>query len=80
VYIFETNAASITMTGLISLSNGGSGVYIHSFYDLAKISILSGLFMGNSGYGIDVDRTGSNYPILTGTSYFGNDTGNLFIH
>jgi len=80
VYIFESNGASITLTGLTSLSNGGSGVFLHSLYELAKISILSGLFMGNSGYGIDVDRTGSNYPILTGTSYFGNETGNLYIH
>lgn len=80
VHIFETNGALITLTGLISLSNGGSGVYIHSFNEFAKISILSGLFMGNSGYGIDVIKI-STYPlVLTGTSYFGNDTGNLFIH
>ena len=80
VYIFETNGALITLTGLTSLSNGGSGVYIQSFYEFAKISILSGLFMGNSGYGIEVIKT-SAYPlVLTGTSYFGNDTGNLFIH
>ncbi len=80
VYIFETNGALITLTGMTSLSNGGSGVYVHSFYELAKISILSGLFMGNGAYGIDVDRTGSNSPFLTGTSYFGNETGNLYIH
>lgn len=78
--LVNTNALTVTMNGLVSLSNEGSGIKITSNNALAKISLLSGLFMGNGDYGIDVDRTGSNTPILTGTSYFGNETGNLFIY
>ena len=79
--LINTNALTVTMNGLVSLSNDtGSGVKITSNNSLAKISVLNSLFMGNGAYGIDVDRTGLNNPILTGTSYFGNETGNLYIH
>jgi hypothetical protein len=79
--LINTNALTVTMNGLVSLSNDtGSGIKITSNNSLAKISLLNSLFMGNGAYGIDVDRTGLNNPILTGTSYFGNETGNLYIH
>jgi hypothetical protein len=79
--LIHTNALTITMNGLVSLSNeSGSGIKITSNNSLAKISLLNSLFMGNGAYGIDLDRTGSNALILTGTSYFGNTMGNLYIH
>jgi hypothetical protein len=78
--LINTNALTVTMNGLVSLSNGGSGIKITSNNPMAKISLLYSLFMGNDNFGIDLDKTGSNYPILTGTSYFGNETGNLYIH
>jgi len=80
VIIEDTNAASVSISGLISLSNDGSGVRIVSQNSLAKISLINSMFMANLGYGIEIVKISSSKPILTGTVYFGNVAGNLYIH
>ena len=79
--LINTNALTVTMNGLVSLSNGGSGMKITSNNSQAKISLLNSLFMGNIGHGIEIKRPGLLTPFLTGSSYFGNGTApNLFVH
>ena len=79
--LINTNALTVTMNGLVSLSNGGSGIKITSNNSQAKISLLNSLFMGNIGHGIEIKRPGLLTPFLTGSSYFGNGTApNLFVH
>ena len=79
--LIDTNALSVTMNGLVSLSNEtGSGINLTSKNELAKISLLNSLFMANGAHGIDLDRSGTNPLVLTGTSYFGNTDMNLYIH
>jgi hypothetical protein len=79
--LVNTNALTVTMNGLVSLSNGGSGIKITSNNSLAKISLLNSLFMGNIGHGIEIKRPGLLSPFLTGSSYFGNGTApNLLVH
>lgn len=77
----NTNGLVVSMNGVVALSNEtGSGIKILSKNAIAKISLLNCLFMANGAYGIDVDRSDAYSLNLTGTSYFGNVTGNLFIH
>ena len=44
--LINTNALTVTMNGLVSLSNGGSGIKITSNNSQAKISLLNSLFHG----------------------------------
>ena len=72
-----TNAAVVNLTGLISMSNGYSGIEINSWNPVAKISLLNGMFMANQLNGVEIHRITSPTPVypvvLSGTIYFGNN-------
>jgi len=80
ILIDDTNAALLTITGLVSLLNSDSGVRIVSQNTQAKISLVNSMFMANDVYGIEIVKTSPSMPILTGTVYFGNASTNLYIH
>ncbi len=49
-----TNAAVVNLTGLISMSNGYSGIEINSWNPVAKIWLLNGMFMANQLNGVEI--------------------------
>jgi putative surface-exposed virulence protein len=81
--IYITTAANVTIKGITSMFNYGTGYSYSGLYistngvGTAKVAISNGIVACNGDYGIRLDIAASKPYTLTNVFYFGNNSDNL---